>query len=282
MPNVVRARSSSTGMGRPRARRVWASAARTADSRCAPERRVAAAGGAVHHRRHGGRDDDEDHQGQRVLRALDGQRALRVGEEPVDDQRRDHGTDDGRQQAADERGRDGQREEQQHLERQLVPSGGGEQAEGDHGDPRGGEQPAAPAPPGSEAVVAETQTLDAAAGVADEVHVDVAGCRGDLLADAASSEPGQPRAAAGADDDLRGVDAAGDVEDRLGDVAPGHLVHHAAELFRPAFVAQQGFPGRRRRDPRVVRRGRRAARRRLRGRRSGRPGAARSRPPARR
>ena len=94
---------------------------------------------------------------------------------------------------------------------------------------------------GSEAVVAEPQTLDAAAGVADQVHVDVAGCRGHLLADAASSEPGQPRAAARPDDDLGGVHAAGDVEDRLGDVAPGHLVHHAAELLDQLSLRSKGF-----------------------------------------
>ena len=122
-----------------------------------------------------------------------------------------------------------------------MPSRGGEQAEGDHGDAHGGEQPAAPAPRGSEAVVAEPQTLDAAAGVADQVHVDVAGCRGHLLADAASSEPGQPRAAARADDDLGGVHAAGNIEDRLGDVAPGHLVHHAAELLHQLSLRSKGF-----------------------------------------
>ena len=116
--------------------------------------------------------------------------------------RRDHGTGDGRQQAADERGHDGEREEEQHLERQLVPSGVASRPRVTSGDAHGGEQPAAPASRGSEAVVAEPQTLDAAAGVADEVHVDVAGGRDDLLADAASSEPGQPRAAARADDDL--------------------------------------------------------------------------------
>ena len=84
----------------------------------------------------------------------------------------------------------------------------------------------------------------------------------------------QPAAAAGADDDLGGVDAAGEVEDRLGDVVADDVVEGAAELLDQLALARQG---RRVGVGEPVGREHvhaRAARRRRRGRRSGRRGGA--------
>ena len=206
-----------------------------------PERDIAPTGRAVDHRGHRRRDDDEHDQRDRVLRALDRQRPLRVGEEPVDGQGGHDRAEDRREESADERGRDGEREEQQHLERQLVPAGRGDQRERDESDADGRQQPAPQAASRAEPVVADAQAVDAAAGVADEVDVDVARRRGDLLADTAPRQSRQRGPAAGAEDDLRGVDAAGEVEDRLGDVAAGDLVHHAAQLLDQLAVRGQGL-----------------------------------------
>ena len=62
------------------------------------------------------------------------------------------------------------------------------------------------------------------------MDVDVAGLGGDGFADAAGEEAAQGAVPGGPDDDLGGVDATGEVEDRLADVVAGDGVEGAPQL----------------------------------------------------
>src|SRR5579885_3640133 len=67
--------------------------------------------------------------------------------------------------------------------------------------------------------------------VGDQVYVDRSGLGGRGDPDAGGEDLRDAAAPAGAQDELGGVDAAGEVEQRLGDVVADHLVVRAAEAF---------------------------------------------------
>ena len=96
----------------------------------------------VDHRGDRRRDDDEHEQGDEVLRVGDRQGVDRLGEEPVDGQAPEDGRGQRRPQAAHEGGEDGEQEEEEHLERQVVPPGRGPEYAGQRGRADHGQRPA--------------------------------------------------------------------------------------------------------------------------------------------
>ncbi len=204
------------------------------------DRLLGAAGGDVDDRRHRHGDEDEDGERQGVRRVADGQRAPRLGEEPVDDERADDGAQERRPDAADERADHGQREVEQQVEGERVSllrrhEHSGQRDEGDDGEEQPGDDST-----GGQARDARAAAADLRPLVRDEVDVDVAGAVGDLGGDARAQDLLPPTAAAHPDDDLRRVDAAGVVEDRLGDVGARDVLELGAEVARQPAQARQG------------------------------------------
>ena len=102
-----------------------------------------------------------------------------------------------------------------------------QQRQADRGEREAGD--AAPTGEAAGELEAPPAALDLLVG--DQVHVDRAGLGGGGDADAAGEQLGEAAAAAGAEDELGGVDAAGEVEQRRRDVVADDLVVGAAEAL---------------------------------------------------
>ena len=174
------------------------------------------AGGEVHHHGHGGGDADEDQERQDVLRIADGQVADRRGGEVVHQQAAPQRGEDCRPQSADQRDRDGSGELDQDGRGDVLVRVQAEQQLQQHRQQR----PPGRSPRSTRARPRSRSRAVAGAAAAervgDHVDVDVAGVPdhpgADAAAKQAAQQPGEFAVAGDADDDLGGVDAAGEVQ----------------------------------------------------------------------
>ena len=81
-------------------------------------------------------------------------------------------------------------------------------------------------------------------GVADHVHVDVPGVLDHPGADALDQHPGQPGPPRGAEDELGGVDPAGELQQRGGHPGPGRVADDGVER-RADVLGEAAQPGQR-------------------------------------
>ena len=179
-------------------------------------------GGPVDDGGHRHADHHEDHDGERVLRIGDGQRAGRRHEQEVQGHAGQQRGEHRRPQTTDQRRDHHHGQHQQRLGRQPVQIGGQAETQGQHGRTDHGHQvtggqsgPAQRPSPGAGSAGA------AGVVVGDDVHVDVAGAGDHLLPHAGPQDGGQPTPPTGADQHLAGVDAAGHVQQPVGGVV-GH------------------------------------------------------------
>ena len=188
-------------------------------------------------------DQDEHDERDGVLGLRDREGADGVGEEPVEQQRARHGADERRSDAAEEGDEHGDQQVERHGERQAGVLGEQDEQTGDRGRrDEGDDVPQANSPAG-QCSPRHAPASTGSEGVGHDVHVDVTGVGDDLLGGARHRERAPPRAPGAADDDLRGVHAAGHVEDRLGRVLPRDRVPRAAQLVGEAPQRCQGGQG---------------------------------------
>ena len=192
---------------------------------------------------------DDDHRGERddVLRLGDREGVERRGEEEVEEQ--------AAQQRRQERGaepthqrRDDRGQEVEHHVRGQADHLLEEHAQPGRRDGQHDGQPPAQHPAHLREGPAQGGQSDAAARlvVGDHVHVDGAGVRRDTRADALDEHPREPGAPRGAEHELGGVGAAGEVEQRRRHVlAAHHGVEARADVLGQApqlGIAAAGVP----------------------------------------
>src|SRR5439155_18418321 len=116
----------------------------------------------------------------------------------------------------------------------------GEQRQAERRERKPGQAPAA----GQAGVEGAPGPASFAFLVGDQVHVDGPGLGDGGHADAAGEQLGEAAAAAGPEDELGGVDDAGEVQQRFGDVVADDLVVGAADaLDQGALAGQVGRVG---------------------------------------
>ena len=180
-------------------------------------------------------------------RCGDGEGVERRGQEEVEQQPARDRREQRRAQPADQGGDHGDQEEQHDVGRQP------EHVAAEHPDPDGGQgQQQAQRPPGGAAARRDgaepPRKADPAAGlgVGDRVHVDVPGVLDHPGPDALDEDTGEPGAPRGAEDELRGVDPAGELQQRRRDVVADDGVERGADVVgeppQPGQCAD-GSPG---------------------------------------
>ena len=207
-------------------------------------------GREVHDGCDGGGHPDKDQEGEHILRIADGQVAHRRGGEVVHQQAAPERRNDRGPQATDERHGDRPRELDQRGRGQvLVRIHGEHQLEQRRQENRENEADPDPGPAQVPFQVPLPGNARAAAagGLRDREDVDVAGAAGHAAGNAPAAnglrQSGEPALAGEPDDDLAGVDAAGEVEQGAGRISAGHDVVAAAKVLdQPAL----GFEGLRR------------------------------------
>lgn len=188
-------------------------------------------GGHVDDPAHRQRHADEDGQGEQVVRLGDCQRAVGRCEEPVEQQRAAQRGDKRRPHATDECDPDDSGEEQQDVvgERQVGqrPQQQGEQGHAQRGQDEA-EQPPASGQRGRHRC---RPSALACLLVGDKVHVDRPGERGGCHPDAPGEDLRETPTPAGAEHQLGGVHALGEIQQRGRHVGAEHLVVGAAEAL---------------------------------------------------
>ncbi len=195
---------------------------------------MGAAGREVDHRGDRHRYGHEDRDGHDVLGVGDGERVDGRGEVPVQEQRSDRRRGQRGEESAEQGRRHRQGQVQQHVVGQADFGGdtaqqpGEQQRSADSGQPAPDDPgPAEPCAP----VHGESASL-ARLVVGDEVDVEVgAGLPGDRRADAGPEDVLPALAAGDAEDDLGGVDAAREVQQRGRYVLADDMVEGAAQVL---------------------------------------------------
>ncbi len=191
--------------------------------------------------RHEDADEDEDDQGEAVLGIGDGERVHRWHEIPVEQQRgqdgghhcRDHPTDQGDHNGGEQEDRDVKGKVRGERVGQQDP---GEQRRQDDRDGQAAENATA----GQAGAGGAPEPLPCA-GVGDDVDIDVARTRDDLLGQAGGQSPSPGRESGRADEDLGGVDAASEGQHSVGGILASDGVELAAKFVgQPAQFGDLG------------------------------------------
>ena len=181
-----------------------------------------------------------DEQGGGVARLGDGQRVGGFDEEVVQGQPADQRGHHGGRQAADQGDCHGQAQHGHGDQAQVV---GVEQGQGQQGRAEDGQQPAGHPASGGQRGCAPREAGARGLVVGDDDDVDVAAAP-DHSGAGAGEQGGAQRSAAGLPDhDLGGVDAAGELQERVGDVLADDVVEGAAEGLDQGALAQQRVGG---------------------------------------
>ncbi len=211
-----------------------------------PGRLVGTACREADHGGHGDGDAHEDAEGDDVLRRGDGEGPHRGREVPVDEQRPHDGGGERGPHAAQQRRRDGEREEQQHVVGQAHGGQGGAQQQGQQDRAEHAGQPSGhdPGPAQRRAPRGGQAAALAHLVVGDEVDVQVGtGFAGHGGAHAGAEHVLPALAPGHAEHDLGGVHPARELQQGGGDVVADHVVEAAAQILDEGALDGQ-FAGR--------------------------------------
>ena len=194
-------------------------------------------------------DGEEDDEREDVLALADRERVERRREVPVDEQEAADRSDERRQEPADGRDADDEQQEEEQDARQadFVSQLGQDDRQGGRRNDRNSEPDRDPAPRQRRGATGARQSERLFRGIrmADDVDVDPRARAADDLADHRSSSETLPaRAPARAHDDLRHVQRAGSLEQRVADVLTDHFAVGAAELRDELTLPVQQHRGR--------------------------------------
>ena len=212
-----------------------------------PGRLPGAPGGQADDRANRRGDHHEYDQGEYLVRAGDNEGVVRLGEVVVEQQEPGDRGGDARPETSDDRGGHDHHHHRENVagKRQLTAQAGQQhrrQRQPGRSDRKAGD----PAARGQAAGRGEMAPPLAGLLMGHHMYVDRPGQRRGGYPDAAGQQLGEPAPARHPQDQLGGVDAAGEVQQRVRDVIADDLVVGAAEALRQGPAAGPDGPGRHR------------------------------------